>query len=429
MGLGLGLELGLRPESASAAEGDYTGPLWIFVHASGGWDPQFIFNPTDRASHNRLYKKISKVGNIPYAGWEVDPEALGLDPAFDPTGILYSPRAFLEKAGSKLCVINGIDTTTNNHDSGTRVMSSGKLTEGYPALGAIVATAGGSKMPLAFLAGGGYDATMGLVPAVRLDNVDVIERIAEPNLINPRDEDPQQYHSTPTWNRIRALQKERLSRLRKEQNLPVLQTAMAGLVSGRLADSTLKKLVVPERIDIGTGGLGGLEGAMRQTQLAVAAFKAGLAISAGLQVGGFDTHGDHDRDQPRQISQLLGAVAFVLDEVARAGLSKRTYVVVTSDFGRGPSYNGTDQGSGKDHWPITSLLAFGPKIQGNRCIGTTDDDQRAVAVDPKSLKPAKGGVVIGPEHVHLALRKVAGFANDDLVREYPISGDDLPLFG
>lgn len=427
--LGLGLGLNLRePTLVAAQDASYAGPFWIFLHASGGWDPQFIFNPTDRLEHNRLYTEVGQVGNIPCATWEVDPERLNFDPAVDYTGILYSPRAFLEKAGSKMTVINGVDTTTNNHDSGARVMASGKLTEGYPALGAMVAAAGGSKMPLAFLAGGGYDATMGLVPAVRLSNVGVIQRIGEPNLIDPGRQDTQRYHTDATWQRIRKLQKDRLSRLTKGQNLPALQSTMAGLAAARLTDTELRKLVLPSPVDI-PGGLGGLENVMRQAQLAAAAFKNGLAVSAGLSIGGFDTHGDHDVNQPRQIAQLLGGVAFVLDELERTGLADKTYVVVTSDFGRGPFYNGTGNGSGKDHWPITSVMAFGPKIKGDRAIGGTDDEQRALAVDPKTLKPTKGGVIIGPEHVHVALRKIAGFSDSDMVRNFPINGQALPLFG
>jgi uncharacterized protein (DUF1501 family) len=426
----LGMTLGLRPNSAQAQDSKYQGPFWIFVHGSGGWDPQFLFNPTDRIDHNRLYTEIGKVGRIPYAGWELDPEQLGFDPAFDPTGILYSPRSFLESYGKKLTVINGIDTTTNNHDSGARVMASGKLTEGYPALGALLASAGGGRsMPLAFLAGGGYDATMGLVPAVRLNNVDVIRRIAEPNLINPDDENPTGYHTQGTWDRIRKLQSARLERITAEQQLPTIQRAMKNFAGARLGDGGLSKLVLPEAVRVGANGFGSLESAMRQAQLAVAAFKSGLAISAGMRVGSFDTHGNHDRDQPRNLAQLLGAVGFVLDELERNDLTKNTYVVVTSDFGRGPNYNGTNDGSGKDHWPVTSLLAFGPKIKGDRVVGDTDSDQRAITVDPETLAPNKKGVVIGPEHVHAAFRKIAGIGSGELAREFPIAGQDLPLFG
>jgi uncharacterized protein (DUF1501 family) len=127
--------------------------------------------------------------------------------------------------------------------------------------------------------------------------------------------------------------------------------------------------------------------------------------------------------------QLLGAVGFALDEAERAGLKDRTYVLVTSDFGRGPYYNGEGNGSGKDHWPITSMLAFGPKIAGNRVIGDTDDDQRALAVDPDTLALNRDGVVLSPEHVHRALRKLAGIAGGELDRDFPISGESLPLFG
>ncbi|MCA9597440.1 MAG: DUF1501 domain-containing protein, partial [Myxococcales bacterium] len=160
---------------------------------------------------------------------------------------------------------------------------------------------------------------------------------------------------------------------------------------------------------------------------------SGLAVAANVSIGGFDTHGNHDTNQRRQQQKLLGGINFIMDELAAQGLAGNTYVVVASDFGRTPHYNGTNGGSGKDHWSITSFLAMGPGISGNRVIGaTTDADQKPLNVDPGSLATldnSSDGVRIRPEHIHRALRNVSGITGSDVEAKFPLPGEDLPLFG
>ncbi|MDD9938563.1 MAG: Tat pathway signal protein, partial [Myxococcales bacterium] len=84
---------------------------------------------------------------------------------------------------------------------------------------------------------------------------------------------------------------------------------------------------------------------------------------------------------------------------------------------------------GKDHWPITSMFALGPGIAGNRMIGGTDNDQLARRVDPDSLELSDDGIKLGPEHVHRALRAIAGMDDAPFMGEYPLPGEDLALFG
>ena len=49
-------------------------------------------------------------------------------------------------------VLNGIDTSTNNHDAGSRTMWSGRLAEGYPSLAALIAANKGGGSPMATMA-------------------------------------------------------------------------------------------------------------------------------------------------------------------------------------------------------------------------------------------------------------------------------------
>ena len=90
----------------------------------------------------------------------------------------------------------------------------------------------------------------------------------------------------------------------------------------------------------------------RQAQLAVLAFKTGVAVSADLWLGGFDTHADHDPDHEWLLGNLTDSVDFLWEYAEEHGVADRLVVVIGSDFGRTNFYNAQ---SGKDHWPIGSL--------------------------------------------------------------------------
>ncbi len=408
------------------AQSGYSGPYWIFVTANGGWDPRFMFDPTLNPEQNRLYTEIGTVGNINFAPIDATYEDFNLDPETETTNPIVNVENFATRFGARMLVMNGVDTSTNNHDSGQRVFTSGSLQEGMPALGAVLAAQYGKDRPLPFISFGGYDATLGLAPLSRIGSSNVLQDLASPNIIAPEREDSQTYHSPETWSRIRAAQEERLAELQMAQALPKLRRSIDDLVAARITDGDLKALKLPELIDL-PGGLGRAENLVRSGQLALASFKAGLGVSANLSIGGFDTHGNHDTDQRRSIVQLLTGLAGILDEIDNQGMTDQVYVLVGSDFGRTPHYNADGNGGGKDHWPITSYLAFGPGIEGDRVIGGTTDGQEARLIDPGTLKAADSGVKLTPQEIHSALRQLAA-VDSDLVRDYPVLGSELPLF-
>lgn len=424
-----GLTLGLSQRKVVAQAQAYAGPFWVQVNAGGAWDPTLLFNPVADPLQSRKYPDIGKVGNISYANVPIDPMAFGLDPTKGYEVSLLSNAAFLTKYGASLTVINGIDTSTNNHDAGSRTMWSGRLAEGYPSLAALVAANKGNGSPMAYLSAGGYDATAGLVPLTRVSGADAMKKLALVNKIDPNNAMSMDlFHSASTAGRIRTAQAERLQALRDAQFLPRLSSSMGELAAARARDGELQSLAIPDKL-VEVPGLGDLERMMQQAQLAVAAFKAGVAVSANLNLGGFDTHSNHDRNQPLQLAKLLFGIDYLMT-LAQTELGGNLVMVAASDFGRGPFYNGDGDGAGKDHWPVTSIFAMGPGIPGDRVIGGTTADQRARLVDPGSLAVVDGvdgtdGVRIRPEHVHHALRKLAGVDESS----YPLPGDALPLFG
>lgn len=403
-----------------AQSGSYGGPYWIFVTANGGWDPRFLFDPTLNPEQNTLYTEIGKIGNISFAPIDATPGELGVETV----DAFLNPERFLQKFGSRLTVFNGVDTSTNNHDSGQRAFASGSLLEGMPALGAMLAGTHGVDRPLPFISFGGYDATYGIAPLSRLGSSRVLQNLAEPNAIRPNEEEAL-YHTPETYARMRALQTQSLSNQMAAQRLPRLLRSQRSLSEARLTDDQLKALVVPELTDL-PGGLGRAEDMLRAGQLAVATFKAGLGVAANLSIGGFDTHGNHNEAQRLSLLQLLTGVGGLVDYIDAEGMADKVVIVVGSDFGRTPHYNA---GNGKDHWSITSYFALGAGIAGDRVVGGTTDDQTPLNIDPATLQTvASGGTRLTPEQIHSSLRQM-GNLSETLLTEYPVVGDALPLFG
>lgn len=399
------------PSREANAQEMYDGYLYLFVGASGGWDPTtfcdpkgYINTPEDEDAMNRPFAQadIGNAGNIRYA----------------PVG--YYPE-FVEKHYEKMLVVNGIDTQTNGHDSGRRHVGSGKLQEGFPAFGALVAAEYGRGLPMGFITNGFYDNTAGTTPRTRVGNIGAFERVAEYNSINPGQD--RLFHTEETMKRIEMAQRSRMEALRAGSTLPKLEKSVGTLHLARSSDNVLARLLdyLPE--DRPNNGL------QRQAQLAIAAYKAGACVSAVLSQGGFDTHGNHDNNHIPRVDSLFQGVDYIWEEAERQGVADKVVVVVGSDFGRTPGYN---MNNGKDHWSVTSMILMGAGINGNRTIGGSTYRHALKTVDPSSLATLDGdqGVRIEPGHVHMELRKLAGIQATELNAAFPLDVDEaLPLFG
>ncbi|RYE80391.1 MAG: DUF1501 domain-containing protein [Myxococcales bacterium] len=419
------------------AEGErYNGPFWVTFHAGGGWDPTLLCDPKGGAI-NKTFEpgQKGKAGTIEYAPtrWTSNRGEEQVE--------VFSSQRFFEAHHSRLTVVNGIDTATNNHDTGTRVIWSGSTNDGEPTIAAVAANqGGGAALPMAFLSSGGYDATGGLVPLTRAGSISALKRLAYANRINPDKEEDGLYFSNDTASRIAQAQSARLEAQRQAAYLPNVRAGATSLATARQGNAGLVLLAeqfktMPEvklggkfLEDLeGVGNVNDIENVCRDIQLALTAFQAGVAVSASLDFGGFDTHGDHDNQHIRQMMKLMRCIDFLYKSADALGLSNQLYVVVGSDFGRTPTYNSDN---GKDHWNITSMLFSGPGIGGNRVVGGTDEGFKPLKVDPATLAfSGDGGLRIQPKHIHRALRRVAKFEGGTGDTQFPIVAEDLPLFG
>ncbi len=114
-----------------------------------------------------------------------------------------------------------------------------------------------------------------------------------------------------------------------DQLAPLAQTLPAELVSNLDTDGQWNPL-------------------MRQSQIALAAYEAGLCVAADLTIFGFDTHSEHDAEQTTALQRLQRGIDYLWAEAARRGIDDKLVVFISSDFSRTPNYN---DGNGKDHWP------------------------------------------------------------------------------
>lgn len=390
---------------------EYTGPLYVTVNAHGGWDPTMLCDPKGYVD-------------------DIDPAPVNhyhQDEIFEIGSFLVAPignnRAFFERFHERLLVINGIDMQTNSHERGRQYTWSGSMEQGAPAFTCLVAATLASRPPLAFLSHGGYDETADIVGATRIDDVDVLQDVAFPHALDSRDPEESALHTPDTVERILHARAERHRRLMQIESLPRVLDAIRSLNDAQLSETTIAKLsdYLPSDLDSSSNPL------IRQAQLSMACMASGLTISTNLDCGGFDTHSRHDNDHEKAMVRLLDGVTFLMDEAERHGLADRLVVLIGSDFGRTPWYNSF---GGKDHWSVTSMMAMGPGIPGNRVIGGTDDYLAPWPLDPSSLLPtgAANGIRITPGNIHASLRRQAGCADHAHAEQFPV-GTWLPLLG
>jgi hypothetical protein len=430
---GLAVVAGTTASASTEAAELYDGPLHLFVHQGGGWDVTSVCDPkgSSEGETDPMNKyPVSAIegqatqGNIRWAPMELSP-----DTQADPRA--GANRAFFTKHANDLLVINGIDMMTNSHDVGTRAIWAGDLTEGKPTVAALIAAAFMPEGPMSFVSFGGYDVTGGVIAATRLGNVEAIKRLAFPYRRDPSDE-ASLYLTEATQSRIADARKARHEARIAKQRLPRVRESMSVLYLSRLGQNELKRLV-GELDKIGGNLEQGLAGA---TQLVIAAYKAGLCVSANLSTGGWDTHGNNDTGVVNALNGLLGdpnrsggegdrhtGVTRMMELLEESDIRDNSVVYMGSDFGRTPGYN---EGNGKDHWAVSSMMVMGSvrgrRIAGNRVVGATDERHNPLDVDTKTLEVGSGKR-IKPGHVQNAIRRLAGIEEAEIVRNFPTTED------
>src|SRR5262249_24995293 len=154
------------------------------------------------------------------------------------------------------------------------------------------------ELPTAYLTGGGYDVTDGVVGATRIGNPSVLQSIAFPNVIDPAAQKQTTFHLDSIVARVERTRQDRYAALAARQRLLRIRNSIAALYTAGLDQTTLKQVAQYLPNPLSTDRF------ESQIQIALAAYKAGATISMSMGFGSFDTHGDHDAQHIPQMMQL-----------------------------------------------------------------------------------------------------------------------------
>jgi Protein of unknown function (DUF1501) len=294
-------------------------------------------------------------------------------------------------------------------------MATGKLDSlAYPTFAALVAACQGPACPLSYLTFGNYSATGNLVAMSRVPYLPSLRKLASADAVDGNERAP--YHDRFALDRIEKALEAQVRSREGQPRLPRAEHAENMLFAAQANSKALERVTpyIPREIP--------KERLSQQADIALASFKAGVCVSANLTIGQFESHANNDADQMKLIPEFLAGIRYVMRRAEELKIRDRLVVIVQSEMGRTPNYN---NGNGKDHWSIGSILFLGRGVKGNRVLGGTDERQFHVPVNPKTLAcDPKNGIRVRPEHIHTALRELAGIADHAFSKRFPLGVAD-----
>ena len=402
MGVTLPLSFPHRLHGRQGEPDPYEGPYYVVFNASGGWDTTCLMDPKGVNDINRLYREgdILTHGKHKFA-----PTARQVEKGM-------SNEDFHKAYGEELLVLNGLDYSINNHAPCKRYMATGKLDSmAYPTFAALVAACRAPATPLAFLTFGNYSATGNLVPMARIPYLPSLKLIANADSIQGVARNL--YHDDFAQDLIEKALSERAGLLPTSRpRLPRAERAQSMLYAAQTNSKALTRVTPHISNNIPKQRLA------QQAEIALSCFKGGVCVSANLSIGQFDSHANNDPDQMRLIPELLAGIDYLMKRAEELKIRDKMVVVIQSEMGRTPHYN---KGHGKDHWSIGSIMFMGEGIRGNRVIGATDERQFLLPIDNETLVvDEEKGIRARPEHIHRALRELAGIEDHAFSKKFPL---------
>ncbi len=438
------------------------GPYFLHMHASGGWDPTIFCDgkvSSDGVTpeyENRVVRGVETVNGVPVPATDAN-GAFTLN-VNQGANAMEDPKDFFNRpaVGGRMLVVNGVDTQTNNHETGVQGLACGHNDVELPAIAALFA---GSviqtkNIPLAFLAHGQYNRTGDVVGVSRFPG-DKVGLLADPFRATSNDE--KLLVSDVAARRIAELRNQRLASLQRQVTLPRNKRTLNAMIDASKGGSTLELLkalaeepapsfdsfrdgIAPSTVDYLSQANNGQNNAPSRfvangapLEVLLRCFATGVSAAATFSQGGFDTHDNHDINQQSAMAQFTSRLRYVLLRSQQLGIGDKLYILVTSDFGRTPKYN---TGNGRDHWNVTSSLLSGPGIAGGRAIGKTDANFKAMRLAKDNVNSVleqddSSGVRIHPSNLHAEMRRVAGLDKASFIGGFPLPAieNPLPLLG
>jgi len=404
------------PWSTALRAEPYTGTFFVTIAAKGGWDVSSFCDPKENSEEQIINN------------WSTDG---GVIQTLSGSPITHAPWArnsgFFQNYADSMLVINGIDLQTHLHNKGERYMWSGRRYAGYPSFTALTAKIYGDHLPLAYVTNGGYHETAGLTSYSVLNDMETIKQLLHNNQVTT--EGGERYFYPDELDLVYQYQRARLERVLTDTSLlpktrrqyEMLYNVRANQASLDALDATLPESLVSP---IDQDGLD--NNLLPQVQMALAAYQAGLCVSADLILDGFDTHANHDTAHENSLRRLTNGIEYLWQSAEAMGIADNLLLFITSELSRAPYYN---EENGKDHWSIGSAIFMQKGATwGNRVIGLTDDTLKPLPINESTFEMDAQGVLLNASHIHHALRTLAGINDHSITNQYPLDGDFIDFF-
>ena len=388
----LGALAALGPRMARADTG--VARNLVVVHAGGGWDPTYVFDPKPDSD-------AVDTGRGDYASFG--------DGAIWADADRPSVTDFFRRYGAISAVINGLNVPSVAHGSCTTRVLTGSRDATRPDIGAMIGHATGADLPMPYLdiSGAARTGALGADVGVMGMNNQLGGLLFRSHALKPADRS--------TWARQWEGSEERaLVRAWVEAREGGFGERAALGENARRADSFHvghdrghQLLGHEDFFDAVPRGRDFAD----QAAVAVAALADGISRAALLSGdGSFDTHQDNVDQIAQYEATFAGVNALMAALEAAPGhvdgtMLDETLLLIVSEMGRTPLLN---DDAGKDHWPFTSCIVAGAGIAGGRIVGGTDDRLAALPVDLATGLPDALGTAIRSENVHAALLQLFG---------------------
>ena len=298
-----------------AAPEAYEGRFLVVMQMDGGWDVTQLCDP-----------KVNTPGEPDINKWanESDIQTAGR--------IQYAPvasnRRLFENHHQKMLVINGVDAQTNSHTTGVLHNWSGRNAAGLPTLTALFAAAKAPDLPLAYVNNGGFSATADLIRFSRLNDHNALVDLLDPGAV-PWDSS-RTLRRASDISRVQRYQQQALERKLAKSSLTPRQRANAtAYLSARTNRDALDRLksIIPAsdafQPNVVLPYVNFESDLMRQIQLSLLTFKAGVGVSCDLMCHGFDTHNEHDLQHEALYNHVADAIDYFWNFAGELVISDR----------------------------------------------------------------------------------------------------------
>ncbi len=376
----------------------------ILVIAGGGWDISYALDPKPG---------IATVDSPP-----------GEVKLFDQMPIMVGDdrpavETFFSTFGSQAAVINGIQVNSIAHPECTKRMMTGTGNESDPDVGAIIGFEQGADLPVPYMAlgnaafSGPFTGTTG-----RAGVTNQLVALLDPRLAYVSDS-PHRDRFVPTNDEQALIQSYLTDRAEADKAL----RGQRGYNKRQIEDfvSSLSRGERLKDFSESFGARGAQLTLDEQFDLAVQLIDGGVSRAVTTQdINSWDSHQGNHQQQAILHNNLYGALNNLAANLERRNLFDDTIVVVISEMSRTPKLNPQQ---GKDHWPITSALAFGGGIAGGQTFGGTNDLVEGLNVHMGTGKVADaGGTGLEARNLMCGVLKLAGVDPTTYFRGIP------PLF-